>query len=41
MGFADHPAAIAFDTQAMSEVLVVSATDWKATGRQGEEIKAA
>lgn len=40
MGFANHPAAVAFDMQAMSEALVVSATDWEATGR-GEEIKAA
>jgi hypothetical protein len=40
MGFANHPAVIAFDMRAMSEALVVSATNWEATGR-GEEIKAA
>lgn len=40
LGFANHPAAMIFEAQAMNEALVISATDWEATGR-GEEIQAA
>ena len=40
MGFAKSPAAMVFEAQAMVETLVVSSTDWEATGR-GEEVLAA
>ncbi|HEU5400204.1 MAG TPA: hypothetical protein VFU86_02535 [Terriglobales bacterium] len=40
LGFANHPAAMIFEAQAMNEALVISATDWEATGRT-EEIQAA
>ncbi len=37
LGFAAHPVALLFQAQAMSEMLVVSATDWEATGRAAQE----
>ncbi len=40
MGFANSATAMVFEAQALFETLVVSSTDWEATGR-GEEIKAA
>jgi len=40
LGFPNHPAAMIFEVQAMNEALVISATDWEATGRK-EEIRAA
>lgn len=40
MGFANSAAAMVFEAQAMVETLVISSTDWEATGR-GEEIRAA
>lgn len=40
LGFANHPAAMIFEMQAMNEALVISATDWEATGRT-EETRAA
>jgi hypothetical protein len=40
MGFANQGAATVFEAQAMIETLVISATDWEATGR-AEEIRAA
>jgi hypothetical protein len=40
MGFANSPAAMVFEAQAMVETLVISSTDWEAT-RRGEEIRAA
>ena len=40
LGFANHPAAMIFETQAMKEAFVISATDWEATGRR-EEFRAA
>ncbi len=32
LGFANHPSAMIFQAQALNEALVVSATDWEATG---------
>ena len=40
MGFANSAAAMMFEAQAMVETLVISSTDWEATGRK-EEIRAA
>jgi hypothetical protein len=40
MGFAKSPAATVFEAQAMVETLVISTTDWEATGRV-EGIRAA
>ncbi len=40
LGFVNHPAAMIFEAQAMNEALVISSTDWQATGR-GEESRAA
>lgn len=40
MGFANSAAAMVFEAQAMVETLVISSTDWEATGRK-EEIRAA
>ena len=41
MGFAGSPAALPFHMQALNEALVVSATDWEATGRTEESRSAA
>lgn len=40
MGFANSASAMLFETQAMFEAVVISSTDWEATGR-GKEIRAA
>ncbi len=34
LGFANHATAMIFEAQAMNEALVISATDWEATGKQ-------
>ena len=37
MGFAGHPVAAVFQAQALSELLVISATDWEANQRERAE----